>query len=184
MSQESITDQQLMQRLASGSLDAADELVERYQGALFGFIFRLTVNNTDAEDIFQEVWMRVVRYRESFNVEKKFSTWLFQIALNATRDFYRKSSDTVCVDDYDFPDEDAGQDSLENKELAQYLLKNLSLPFREVIVLRYFEMMKEKEIASVLDIPLGTVKSRIHKAIGYLQKHYSGADNARTTMDK
>ena len=169
---DNLTDELLMEEIARGSSEASSILLDRYKNQLFAFLYRLILNQTDAEDIFQETWIRIIKYAHTFNASKKFSTWLFQIAVNCSRDFINckhyeaniEEEITVC---------DVNQiEDFENKEFAESIIEKLPLSFREVVILRYFHDKKEKEIAELLSIPIGTVKSRLHKAIAFLKKFY------------
>jgi RNA polymerase sigma-70 factor (ECF subfamily) len=171
-----LTDEDLMLQVQKDQTQAIDCLIHRYQNILFRFLYRLTVQESDTEDLFQETWMRVVRYRQSYQKGKKFSSWLFQIALNCTRDLYKKAPQGVALDNLSFSQTDPGEKRLENQELVLKLMEQLPLPFREVVVLKFFEEMKEKDIAEMLEIPIGTVKSRSHKALSYLRKHFPAVD--------
>ena len=176
-------DEALMMRVARGDDNSADLLVRRYQQPLFAFLYRLTVNQADAEDLFQETWLRTIRYRHTFDPTKKFSTWLFQIAVNCTRDFFhKKPAATVAMQEDISIAGDHEMRRLEDQELAAMIVERLPLPQREVLVLRYFHHLKEKEIAELLDVPLGTVKSRLHKIMHHLQQFYGESDER--TMDR
>ncbi len=159
-----------MCRLQQGNTQAADILLQRYKGPLFSFLYRLTVNQSDSEDIFQETWLRVIRYAHTFQKQKKFSTWLFQIATNCTRDFFRRKKETVPLEENIELIAQNKQPTFENKQWATMLVKKLSLSQREVVILKFFHQKKEREIAEILNIPLGTVKSRLHKAVNYLRE--------------
>ncbi|BBM82306.1 RNA polymerase sigma factor [Candidatus Uabimicrobium amorphum] len=163
-----VADETLMQQVISGDSKAADALLERYKKPLYSFIFRMTVNESDSDDLFQETWLRVIRYCRTFNPQKKFSTWLFQIAANCTRDFFRNKKNFVSLEEAP-PAVHEEKSSLENSEWARKLMKNLPVYQREVVVLKFFHSKKEREIAEILDIPIGTVKSRLHKAMNYLK---------------
>ena len=163
------TDESLMLQVVSGDTNAADILLVRYQKPLYKFIFRMTVNESDSEDLFQETWLRIIRYRHTFREGKKFSTWLFQIATNCTRDFFRSKKSFVSLEDAP-PVTHQDNNSLENDEWASTLIRNLPVYQREVVVLKFFHEKKEREIAEILEIPLGTVKSRLHKAMQNLRE--------------
>ena len=165
-----VTDETLMQQVISGNAKAADTLLGRYKKPLYSFIFRMTVNESDSDDLFQETWLRVIRYCRTFDAQKKFSTWLFQIAANCTRDFFRSKKNFVSLEEAPpVVHVDTEKSSLENSEWARRLMKNLPVYQREVVVLKFFHSKKEREIAEILDIPVGTVKSRLHKAMNYLK---------------
>ena len=165
-----------MVRIAKGDQRAVPLLLERYRKALFAFLYRITVNQADAEDLFQETWMRVVRYGRTFDPQKKFSTWLFQIAVNCTRDFFKQKSPETALENEISVDMDLR--GMENQEMVEQIMRKMPLPYREILALRYFHDMKEKEIADLLGIPLGTVKSRLHKTLAHLREIYEVTDLA------
>jgi RNA polymerase sigma-70 factor (ECF subfamily) len=158
--------------LQRGDPTAFDRLLERYQRRLFGFLLR-RVPLQHSEDLFQETWLRVVRARESFDPARRFSTWLFQIANNLCRDGARRSvvearERTRLRSDVETPD-GAAAAAADAKLDAQQRLAQLPEPLREVLVLRYFEDLGEREIAEIVGVPPGTVKSRLHAAVRALR---------------
>ena len=166
-------DETLMSRVVAGDASAADALVQRYQHTLFSFLYRLTLNTADTEDLFQETWLRLLRYRNTFRIGSKFSTWLFQIAVNCTRDLLSHKMPAVPVkDDMAVSAADITDQPLENRDNVAAIVEHLPLPQREVLVLKYFHDMKETEIAALLEIPLGTVKSRLHNAMACVRRFY------------
>jgi RNA polymerase sigma-70 factor (ECF subfamily) len=159
------TDEQLVSQLAEGNEDALQELLRRYDSALARFLHRHT-GGQDVEDLFQETWMRVVRHAPRFDRTKRFSTWLFQIAVNLCRDRHRRRApllgDVVVTSD-DRGRIDAALD-------AARLLAELPQEQREVVMLRYYSDLSEAETAAILQCPKGTVKSRLHHALARMAK--------------
>lgn len=172
MARSEATDEWLMSRLADGWEPALEQLMERYHGPLFSFIRQQT--DLEAEDIYQEAWLRVVRNAKRFDTDRRFSTWLFQIALNLCRDAHRKRvarRETTSVDDLrslSAPEPD------ENAEAVRSLLEDMTPADREIITLRYYMGYRETDVAEILDIPLGTVKGRTHRAVGRLKQLVQG----------
>jgi len=178
------TDERLMAGVASGSEAALAELVHRYEVALYQFVFRHGVGR-DSDDVCQETWLRVVRSATRFDRRRRFSTWLFQIALNLCRDWHRRRPpDPVDVASPrtsegarpDEPRQDvaapgAGAPSSPSADDlldARRLLGMLPEAQRSVLLLRYYHGFSEDEVAEILDCPRGTVKSRLHHAIARL----------------
>ena len=158
--------------LQRGDPTAFEHLLERYQRRLFGFL-RRRVPSQRTEDLFQETWLRVVRARGSFDPARRFSTWLFQIANNLCRDGARRSAveareRTQLQSEVPTPGSVAAA-ALDAKLDAQQRLARLPDPLREVLVLRYFEDLAEREIAEIVGVPPGTVKSRLHAAVRVLR---------------
>jgi RNA polymerase sigma-70 factor (ECF subfamily) len=158
--------------LQRGDPTAFERLLERYQRRLFGFLLR-RVPSQQTEDLFQETWLRVVRARGSFDPARRFSTWLFQIANNLCRDGARRSAveareRTQLQSEVPTPGSVAAA-ALDAKLDAEQRLARLPEPLREVLVLRYFEDLAEREIAEIVGVPPGTVKSRLHAAVRVLR---------------
>jgi len=159
------SDEALVADLARGEESALRELLRRYERPLSHFIFRHT-RGQDVEDLYQETWLRVAKQAVRFDSTKRFSTWLFQIALNLCRDWHRRS-----VPAGDATAEPVATSDLARREAAMdaaALLANLPEAQREVVILRYYHDMTEEETASILDCPKGTVKSRMHHAMARL----------------
>jgi RNA polymerase sigma-70 factor (ECF subfamily) len=156
------TDEQLVARVAAGDEEALRQLLGRYQRRLSHFLHRYT-GGRDVEDLYQETWLRVVRGADRFDRERRFSTWLFQIAVNLCRDWHRRPPPEVAA----ARDQavDAGLERSEAGLDAQRLLAALDDGQRAVVLLRFFYDLTEAEVADALEIPLGTVKSRTHNAL-------------------
>lgn len=156
------TDEALARHVADGDEHALRELLRRYEQPLARFLYRQT-GGRDVDDLYQETWLRVVRHAARFDPTRRFSTWLFQIAVNLCRDWHRRPPpEPHPLDDGPAPDQHARTDAALD---AQQLLAQLPAAQREVVVLRYYEDLSEDEVATILDIPKGTVKSRLHQAI-------------------
>ena len=157
------TDESLIAAVARGDDAALAELTRRWERPLFRFIHRHT-GGRDVDDLYQETWLRAVRAASRFDPGRRFSTWLFQIALNLCRDWHRKArADPVDPADMDrLPADGAATDARID---ARRLLAALPEPQRAVVVLRYFHDLGEDEVAEILGCPRGTVKSRLHHAL-------------------
>ena len=167
------SDEDLMVQVQAGSDDALALLMDRWRAPLYGFLVRRVGDGSD--DIFQESWIRVVRARDRFDPERRFSTWLFQIANNLCRDRWRRlSARGRAVEAFTRESIATRAPSTEPKihEPDTMRARVLSLPEkqREVLILRYYQDLSEAEIADVLGIPKGTVKSRMHTAVKALRQ--------------
>jgi len=160
------SDERLVSRVAAGDGSALEELLRRYERPLATFIRRRT-GGADVEDLYQETWMRVVRGAPGFDVSRRFSTWLFRIAANLCRDWWRSrgpESGAESVDLFESP----AADRIESVLTADALLARLPDPQREALVLRYYHDASEAEMSEILGCPVGTVKSRVHNALARL----------------
>ena len=164
----------LVERLKQGEPGAIDEAVRTYRKPLYSFIVRMVENRETADDVFQETWVRVIRHIGSFRGDSRFTTWLFQIALNQCRNVLRKQSRRSFV-----PIEDVSQslavepevdaDRILDATRVKKMLASLPVKMREVLILRYYHDKSEQEIAEIIGAPVGTVKSRIHRATSMLR---------------
>ena len=147
-----------------------------YGNRLLRSAFLLCGNKTDAEDIVQDTFLEAIRNAHLFRGRSTIHTWLHAILLNLTRHHHRKRKRVICDDELACrevspPDEKpVGLDVETASSALSIALRRLSGVHREVLVLRYYEHMKIHEIAAHLGISGGTVKSRLHYAIGELRK--------------
>ncbi|MBK8383009.1 MAG: sigma-70 family RNA polymerase sigma factor [Ignavibacteria bacterium] len=172
------TDEQLILQFQNEDKGAYVEIVMRYKDRLVNFLYRFTGNRETAEDISQETFLKLYKNKDKYSEIAKFSTWLYTIALNEARsnfrkekkhsavsinDFYEDSHNDYQIrsDDYN-PEEDANAET--ESFYIQKAINSLNEIHREIIVLRDIEELDYEEIAKTLDIPLGTVRSRINRA--------------------
>ena len=157
------SDAELVRAVADGDGSALAELCARWERPLHRFLHRSGAGD-DADDLFQETWLRVVRSAGRFDDERRFSTWLFQIALNLARDAGRRRARTELGSDVDTGGP-GGIEHVEHAVDAERLLDALPDAQREVVLLRLFADRSEDECAEILGCPRGTVKSRLHLAV-------------------
>jgi RNA polymerase sigma-70 factor (ECF subfamily) len=162
-----------MVRVQAGDEGALATLLARYKGPLYGFLNR-RVGDAAADDLFQESWLRVVRARDRFDPRRRFSTWIFQIANNLCRDRGRRRAvETRYLESLaQSRPRGAEHAATPPEELRLEMRQRLdALPerLREVLVLRYYQQLSERDIAEILAIPRGTVKSRLHAAVKALR---------------
>jgi RNA polymerase sigma-70 factor, ECF subfamily len=169
-------DRLLVEKLRRGDSDAIEEIVETHKRQVFAFIMRMIGVRETAEDLFQETWLRVVRSAGGFRGDAKISTWILQIALNLCRDHIRKVGKTVMVplDEAEPLTCEPGVDPFKMLQAAEVRKVVEELPFkmREVVVLRFYHDLDDREIAAAVGCPVGTVKTRYHRAIKLLEKKW------------
>src|SRR5699024_209206 len=174
-----------IKKVKKGDQTAFEDVVAYYQDRMYQHCLRMLGNNHEAEDIAQEAFIRAYVNIHTFDHNRKFSTWLYRIATNLTIDRLRKRKPdyhldaeirgTEGLDWYSqlATKERLPEEELQNLELQNYIHKQIaSLPkiYRSIIMLRYLEEFSLKEISEILDIPLGTVKTRIHRGREVLRK--------------
>lgn len=174
-----------VKQVLKGDQNAFGEIVEIYKDKVFQLSFRMLGNRHEAEDIAQEAFIRAYVNIQSFNINLKFSTWLYRIATNLCIDRIRKKKPDYYLDaevagtegltmysqipaKTPLPEDDV--ESLELQDTIQREISNLPEKYRTVIVLKYIDELSLNEISEILDMPLGTVKTRIHRGREALRK--------------
>lgn len=161
------TDERLIGLFLAGNRAAFSELVSRYQNRIYNLSFRYLGSSQDAEDVTQEIFVSLLHKMKGFRGEAKFSTWLYRIASNRCLDFLRaRKPFSTPLDEVDPPGGDSPEPLILSKidmnELLE-LLSGLSADYKAAVVLRDIEGLTYEEISSVLEITMGTVKSRINR---------------------
>jgi RNA polymerase sigma-70 factor, ECF subfamily len=160
-------DEELMLQVRNGEGEKLGVLFERYHGPLFNFYTRLMGDRTVSEDLVQEVFLRILRYRDTYQPGTPFRPWMYQIARNARMDHYRKSPRHETFEPDMVPPivpPDSAQQEQEGALLHRALMQ-LSEDRREVLILARFQELKYTEIARLLGCELNTVKTRVHRAL-------------------
>ena len=184
-----ITDEQLFDLFRSGDEKAFATLVKRYEKELFSFLMRFLGRQSPAEDVFQEAFMQVYLSADRFETGRRFRPWLYTIAANKARDHLRREKRRPAMQMGSRDDEEGSArlwDELlrddttpelvfaqqQEKELVHKVVAQVPDHLREILLLAYFEQLSYKDMADALDIPLGTVKSRLHAAVAAFGKIY------------
>ena len=169
-----------MLRVKEGNLHPMGLLFKRYHRELFGFFYHMCSNSAAGEDMVQTVFYRMIKYRQSFTGEGAFRSWMYQLARNVLLDEIqqnKQSSQQYNLADYaeriegGTPADEALQKS-EQVEQLHMALSRLSTTHREVLVMSEYQELKYKEIAQILNITEGAVKTRVHRAIHELKTIY------------
>ena len=167
-----------MGNVKNGHLSDLSELFERYHVALFNFFVKLTGDRQKSEDLTQNLFYRVIRYRESFDVSKgSFKSWLYRMARNIHLDYCKqqKRIADIVKDSFHYPeDAEAKQEGYVEKdyEHLQTSLAKLGPVDRELILLSRFEGLKYDEISKMKNMSVGSIKVQIHRAIKELKTIY------------
>jgi RNA polymerase sigma-70 factor (ECF subfamily) len=167
------SDEDLMTAVASGDETALAVLIDRYATSLHAYLLRHSGSREDADDLLQEAWVRVARAAKSFDTARRFRSWVYGIATNLARDLFRRrmTRESALRDLATHPPVAPDTHLGESGEL-QARIADLPENMRAVVLLRYYEGMSEAEMAEALDVPTGTVKSRLHAALRKLRSSY------------
>ncbi|MEO8395546.1 MAG: RNA polymerase sigma factor [Chloroflexota bacterium] len=172
-----VSDEQFAQQLQQGDRDALTALVERHYDPLLGYLYRMTRGDRSlAQDLAQETFLRALRGISGYASPRPFKPWLYAIATNLARNHYTSADlrrTENIAEDAEYGAEDAPDAALLEQAEAEAVigaLDRLPATQREVIVLYFYQALPLQAIADVLDIPLGTVKSRLSIGVGRLRK--------------
>ena len=181
-----LTDEKIMDYVRNGRLSDLTELFNRYNVAVFNFFLKLTADRQKSEDLTQNLFYRIIRYRESFQPDKgSFKSWMYQMARNMHADFCKQEKKVkhIVKDSLHFNENEtpaaAEQSVEENYERLHSALAKLGPVDRELIVLSRFEGLKYREISKIKNMSEGSVKVQIHRAIKELKQLYFNQKEGR-----
>ena len=173
-----LTDNALMLKVKSGELDKLGLLYERHKNRLFGFFYHLNGNAAVSEDLVQNVFIRILKYRNTFTGEGQFTAWMFRMARNVNNDHYRKnqkiihmSSDRASMSTpEDMEDLNTVMDQEDDISQLSRALQRLPLDKREILILSKYKEIKFSEIGKMLGCSEGAAKVKAHRALKDLRK--------------
>jgi RNA polymerase sigma-70 factor, ECF subfamily len=180
------TDENLMQAVRSGDVAKLGVLFDRYHRPLFDFFVRMTGSRSTAEDLVQDVFFRILKYRATFREESRFKAWMFHIARNARIDHFKKHPvDGLLPEEgagalqssSPFPDRELEQE--QQIRLLECAMFRLPEEKREVLVLSRYQDMKYEQIAELMGCEVGAVKVRVHRAMKELREIFLRLSNER-----
>ncbi len=185
-------DEELLAEHLAGKPGAFDTLVQRYADGLFGFFQRFVGNAAIAEDLVQETFLQVHLAAATFDAQRTFKPWLYTIAANKARDYMRsrgrrplQSLDTVAGNpdspapsallESNAPAANERLDTSEQIEQVRAIVAQMPEHLRMILILGYYQKLPYAEIAEILEIPVGTVKSRLHSAVNHFAQLWQAA---------
>ncbi len=170
------SDEDLMKSVYEGRLDRLNTLCQRYQRRIFGYMLKSTLNAEDSADLAQQVFIRALKYRKSYRIGKSFEMWVFQIARNVLKDYFRKMK--IHNERYEFIDQipdmvdEVDEEKLENEKKLIRAMEQLPEDKRELLVLSKFEGMKYEQIAELRSMSVSAVKVQVHRTMKRLKELY------------
>jgi len=194
-----ISDEQLFEKYRTGDREAIRALIERHADELLSFLTRMVGERAGAEDVFQETFLQIHHSAGTFDMSRRFRPWLFTIAANKARDYLRRKNRRRALDlsapvesgnsgnhdqagtqyvdlmAIDIPPPSAGIEGEERNRAVQKAMDQLPPALKEILLLAYFQRLSYAQIADDLEIPLGTVKSRLHAAVATFAKRWNEA---------
>jgi RNA polymerase sigma-70 factor (ECF subfamily) len=183
------TDEVLMLAVRDGDVGKLGQLFDRYHTTLFDFFCRMTGNRAAADDLVQDVFFRILKYRRTYRDESHFTTWMFHIARNARIDYFKKHRAEVLFPEegFDLPSRGPFPSQQFEQEQEVTLLKRalLKLPDekRELLILARYQELKYEQIADLLAVDIGTVKVRVHRAVKELREIFLKLSGERASCN-
>lgn len=195
-----MSDMDLMKRYAAGEEEAFQELVKQYKNSLYAFLRRFLNQSDVVDDVFQETFMQLYVSRDSYDPSRPLRPWLFTIAANKAKDALRRmqrvdsanlgslfDSEEHSIDDVlnaldsdtRMPYDDLVRD--ETASSVKRVISRMPAKLREILILAYFHKFSYAEIAGMLRIPVGTVKSRLHTAVGRFAEDWNASSLCETS---
>ncbi len=194
-----MNDVQLLQRYAAGDEGAFQEIVNQYKDSVYAFLRRYLNNRDLVDDVFQETFLQLYASRDTFDLSKPLRPWLFTIAANKAKDALRRrqridstnlgsmfDNDEHSIDDVldtlDHDDHLPYDDLIRDETAVQVkqVIARMPAKLREILLLAYFQKFSYGEISGILGIPVGTVKSRLHTAVGQFAERWNAVTLCET----
>lgn len=169
-----LTDEELMHSVSQGNLDAMTFIFERYHLRIYNFCFQMLKDAAVCEDLTQNVFLKVMRYKHSYR-EGKFASWIFKIARNLLSDYYRERTTIKSFESIEHAIGELDGMSTEKEEEINHLMRVLNMlneKDRELIVMNRLQGIKYDQIAEIIGSNTGSVKTRIHRIIKKIRTHY------------
>ena len=189
-------DGELIQRIVHNDLNAFDELFKKHQNSVYRFACYLTQSRIEADDLFQETWLRAVKYLPTSETIRDFKAWILTIVANLHKDDLRKKKFRRPFVVHHYEQSPAYENQLEKLDIESHpmvadesdrvgidlalniAIANLPIKQRRIFVLKEIEGLKHSEISDMLNVPIGTIKSLLHRAIKNLQQELAEFKNA------
>ena len=181
---DAIPDEELMFRVRNDEVETLSTLFERYHIALFNFFYRVSGDAAGSEDLVQDVFYRMLKYRRSYKPGTSFRTWMYQVARNARSNRFRKQRGEVALEAAPVATVlpiDPVDDEQQMSRL-KYALTQLPEEKRELLVLTRFQGLKYEEVARLLQCEVGAVKVRVHRALQELKEHFHRRHSRRRSQ--
>lgn len=173
-----MTDEQIMEAVKNGDLQQASVLFERYHKRIYNFLARMALNRDVAEDLTQNVFLRMIKYRSSYREGNKFHSWIYQVARNVFSDHYQmnksRKADFIEIEKVGERTADI-EEGLVRDEREKTLIRSLALlsdEHREMLVLTRFLHVKYEDLAVMMNTTVANIKVKVHRATAKLREQY------------
>jgi len=169
-----LSDEELMQTVSEGNLDAMTYIFERYNVRLYNFYYQMVKDVAICEDLTQNVFLKVIKYKHSYK-GGKFASWIFKIARNLFYDHYQEQKKTQAFEDIDDVTGELDEETIEKEEEVSHLMRvlnNLNEKDKELIVMNRINGIKYEQIAEIVGSNTTAVKTKIHRIVQKLRTNY------------
>jgi len=169
-----LSDEELMQTVSEGNLDAMTYIFERYNVRLYNFYYQMVKDVAVCEDLTQNVFLKVIKYKHSYK-GGKFASWIFKIARNLFYDHYQEQKKTQAFEDIDDVTGELDEETIEKEEEVSHLMRvlnNLNEKDKELIVMNRINGIKYEQIAEIVGSNTTAVKTKIHRIVQKLRTNY------------
>lgn len=167
-----LSDEYIMEKVKSGNIDYMSEIFNRYNNQILNYFFRSSGNLEDSQDLTQSVFLRLLKYRKSFNQSKSFKSWIYGVSRNMLNTHYQSkkvvTENTEIINNLS----DSNIGDSENDLRLYYSMNLLSDDYKELIILSKFQGLKYKEIAEIYSTTEAAIKNKIFRALDKLRKIY------------
>jgi RNA polymerase sigma-70 factor (ECF subfamily) len=174
--QNLLSDEQLMEQVKQGDLTKSSDLFDRYHKHLYNFFVKISYDRDLGNDLTQNVFLRMIKFKHTYRADGKFKSWIFQIARNVYADHHRANKQTFSKEVFNLSDQEDAIDvkwaKSEEEKLLYIAMYGLSTEQREVLLMSKFQKMKYQEIAEIYETSEGAIKTKVHRAIKKLQENY------------
>ncbi|MBB6218694.1 RNA polymerase sigma-70 factor (ECF subfamily) [Anaerosolibacter carboniphilus] len=183
-----MTDEEIVKRIIQGDHEMFPQLIDRYKDKIFALVYRYTNDYGEAQDIAQEVFIKIYKQMHTFRFQSKVSTWLYRVATNSCIDWSRKrktkQDTTYLINEELVMDQERGPEQLmilnEQREAVRDVINRLPENYKLLIIMYHFQNMRYKEISEVLDMPMKTIETGLYRARAMIKKqmeiHYGGGE--------
>ncbi len=169
---KTLTDEDLMTAVSQGNLDSMSFLFERYHVRIFNFLYKMCGDRTLSEDLTQEVFYKVIKYRSSYK-GGKFASWIYTIARNGLTNHYRKQKESVgSLDQVMYKLSEEHEDMNEEVTHLHNMMNKLNPQDKELLVLNKLQGIRYEELATITGGTTGAVKVKVHRALKKLKTYY------------
>ena len=167
-----LSDEYIMEKVKSGNIDYMTEIFNRYNNQILNYFFQLSRNLEDSQDLTQTVFLRLLKYRTSFNQSQSFKSWIYRVSKNVLNNYYQ--SNKVKSDNSEILNQlpDTSLSDGENDIKLYHSISMLSGEYKELIVLSKFQGLKYKEIADMFSTTEASIKNKIFRALDKLREIY------------